>query len=126
MSNQDLGQVLLTRVWVFQAIVAAPTFTILGIAATINLFSTWDTIYDFITFLFTSILAAGIIFIVSVQLRYSNATKALTFRFEVAKSVLATALWIWLMYDAIFGPSSHGSNRGRRIAASSIAVVLLL
>jgi len=128
MSDQDIGNVLLTRAWVFQAIVAAPTFILLGIAAIINLYNTYDTIYDFVTDLSTSILAAGIIFIVAVQRTYSSAGNALTFKFEAAKSVLATALWFWLMCDAIWGPTNHGyyNNREKRIVTSAIAVVLLL
>lgn len=93
----DIGHVFLTRIWLFQAIVAGPTFVLLGIFAIVNLYSTYDTTYDFVTNLCTAILAAGIIFIVLVQQQLPAAGKRLTYRFELAKSVLATALWVWLM-----------------------------
>jgi len=94
----DIGRVFLSKTWIFQAILAGPTFIVLGMCAMI---AVWDTtywsIYDFVTFTFTSIMAAGIIFLVLVQRQLTTAGKLWTFRFEVAKSALATALWIWLM-----------------------------
>ncbi len=127
-SDHSLELVLLTRVWLFQAIVAAPTFVVLGTCAIINMFSTYDTLYDFITHLCTAILAMGIIFVVLVQRKVPTAGKSLTVKFEIAKSVLATSLWIWLMADSIWGPSSHSGygKRETRIVASGFASILLL
>lgn len=128
-SSSPIGHVFLTRIWLFQAIIAAPTFIILGMMAIANMYNTYDTIYDFVTHLCTAILAAGIIFVVLVQKKLPEAGKKLTFLFEVAKSVLATALWVWLMADAIWGPISHGGyrrDRKMRIVTSAIASVLLL
>lgn len=124
-----IGHVFLARIWLFQAVVAAPTFVVLGMLAIVNLYNTYDTIYDFVTHLCTAILAAAIIFVVLVQKQLPGAGKALTFRFEVAKSALATALWLWLMGDAIWGPISHGGyrrDRTMRIVSSAISSILLL
>ncbi|KAK5662137.1 hypothetical protein OQA88_8042 [Cercophora sp. LCS_1] len=128
MANPPLAPILLKKTWLFQAIVAGPTFVILGLCAMIAL---WDggywTIYDFVTDTCTSIMAAGIIFIVLVQRQLgepdADEMKKWTLRFEVAKSGLATGLWVWLMADSIWGPGI--SYRERRIACSAIASVLL-
>ncbi|KAK3936195.1 hypothetical protein QBC46DRAFT_296733 [Diplogelasinospora grovesii] len=128
MADSDLGNVLLTRTWLFQAIVAGPIFVIDGIAAILNLYDTdtWST-YEFIANLFTAILEAGIIFVVLVQRRLPEAGPQLTFHLEVVKSSLATALWIWLMADAIWGPVHHWYYIDRRpgIPASAISSILL-
>jgi hypothetical protein len=52
-------------------------------------------------------MAAAIIFIVLVQLRTRNTAK-LTYGFEFGKSCLATALWLWLVFDSAFGPWQNG------------------
>lgn len=130
LDSEALDQLFLRTVWIFQAIAAGPTFVILGGAAIINLLHTYDAICDFVTHLVTALLAAGVIFIVLVQRKISpeKTSKRLTLKFEVAKSVLATVLWIWLLLDAIFGPSNHYSSVYRvvRIKASVVASLLLL
>ena len=55
--------------------------------------------------------------------------EALTLRFEVAKSGFATALWVWLMLDAVLGPDDHygyTNTRQTRIIAAAVSVILLL
>jgi hypothetical protein len=96
-ATSTLGGVFLTRLWLFQAIVAGPTFVLLGLCASFNLYGGSMAIYDFVTYLFTSMMAAGIIFVVLIQRQFPAAGKRLTFWLEVAKSLLATGLWIWLM-----------------------------
>jgi hypothetical protein len=103
----DIGRAFLTKAWIFQAIIASPTFIFLGAEA---MFAVWEptywTVYDFITFSFTATMAGGIIFLVLVQRQLPNAGKLWTFRFELAKAVIATGLWIWLLYVCIRGTSS--------------------
>jgi hypothetical protein len=83
----------------------------------------------------TGLMAAAIIFITLVQFRTRNPPK-LTFWFEFAKSALATALWLWLVYDSAFGPWQKGwrsegqppekRDRERRYRLMRSAVALLL
>jgi hypothetical protein len=71
---------------------------VLGLCAMFAIWdATWWTVYDFMTFTCTATTAGGIIFLVLVQKKLSNASKLFAFRFELAKSVLATGMWIWLM-----------------------------
>ena len=130
--DQVINRAFLTTAWTFQLVAAGPIFVWLGLVAISNLFYTFDPVVDFITHLFTSVFAAGIFFIVLVQrkLRKEDALNmSLTLRFEVAKLALATALWVWLMMDALFGPADHyGYYHGRktRIIASAVSVLLIL
>ena len=128
-NSRQLVPTFMRTVWLFQAIIAGPIFVLLGLLAVFNMFNTYGRLYDFITHLGTSLLAAGIIFIVVVQRTVGRLEKSLTLRFEVIKSILATALWLWLLLDAIFGPSDHYgyyTPRSRRIAAAAISSILLL
>ncbi|KAK4451520.1 hypothetical protein QBC34DRAFT_436637 [Podospora aff. communis PSN243] len=126
----DIGRAFLTKAWIFQAIIASPNFILLGAEA---MFAVWEptywTVYDFITFSFTATMAGGIIFLVLVQRQLPNAGKLWTFRFELAKAAIATGLWIWLMADALWGPSRRrGWNddfRIRRVIMSAISVNVL-
>ena len=128
--HQPLGRAFLTTIWVFQLVAAGPIFIWLGLAAIFNLFYTFDRAYDFITHLCTSLFAAGIFFIVLVQRKVGNSVgETLTLRFEIAKSGFATALWVWLMLDAVLGPDDHygyRNTRQTRIIAAGVSVILLL
>lgn len=128
--QRNLGRAFLTTSWLFQLIAAGPIFVWLGLAAIFNLFYTFDRAYDFITHLCTSLLAASIFFIVLIQRKLSDgADGPLTLRFEISKSVCATALWVWLILDAIFGPEDHyGYREGRRtrVTAAAVSIILLL
>ncbi|KAK4901470.1 hypothetical protein LTR49_027232, partial [Elasticomyces elasticus] len=108
-----------------------PIFVYLGMLAIFNMFHTFNTLYEFFTHLITAFLAAGIIFIVVVQrtLPPAETAKNLTLRFEVSKSILATALWLWLMFDAVFGPRDHSGYYmpwSQRITVAAISSVLPL
>ena len=129
MENRLLGPHFLRTAWLFQAIVAGPIFFFLGIAAVLNMFNTYDTLSDFITQLCSSLLAGGIIYLVSIQRKLPDErnTAQLTLRFELAKAVLATSLWLWLLLDAIFARHYSGyASRTRRIIAAAISSLLLL
>jgi hypothetical protein len=47
-------------------------------------------------------MALLIMYLVFVQLRVSNASKLLILQIEISKSVLVTALWLWLLIASIF------------------------
>ncbi|KPI37476.1 uncharacterized protein AB675_10374 [Cyphellophora attinorum] len=75
-------------------------------------------------------MAGGIIFTVLLQRKIptGKTSKSMTLRFEILKSVLATALWLWLLLDAIFGPRDHYSyykDRSQRIMVAAISSLLL-
>jgi len=79
------------------------------------------------TFIFTGLMAATIIIIAIIQRSVIlNKTNALWF--EIAKSGLATGLWLWLILDSIFDtyywPTPN--ERHRRTARSAVSVLLLL
>ena len=129
--KQILNRAFLTTAWTFQLVAAGPIFIWLGLAAIFNLFYTFDRVTDFITHLFTSLFAASIFFIVLVQrkLRTQDALdRPLTLKFEIVKLVLAIALWVWLMLDAVFGPEDHYAWKmcQTRITASAVSVILVL
>ena len=75
-----------------------------------------------------ALMAAAIIFIVYVQ-RKAVVTSYQTLIFEGVKSTLATALWLWLILDAAFGPWSRNVNQdwvNRQVARAALSVLLLL
>lgn len=129
--NQPIGQLFLRATWLFQAIVAGPTFVLLGFLAFIDLWSPYaGSIYDFVTHIGTALLAAGIIFLVVIQRKIpaDETITPLMLNFETAKAGLASGLWLWLMLDATLSPRAR-DNQGRlnqtRIAASAISFALL-
>jgi hypothetical protein len=128
---QRVGSTLLKTMWQFQAILAAPTFLMLGFLAFDNMFYSHGLLYEFIAEMFTAIFAGAIIFLVMVQRQLREQAGARwTFRFEVLKAGFAAALWVWFLMDAIFGPASHYSgwysSRERRIASAAVSVILVL
>jgi hypothetical protein len=77
---------------------------------------------------FITFIGAGVLWTVLV-LRYAPTTTRTVFRFELIKSGLATAFWVWLLLDRIFGPLPGYSNsppRNQQIAKASISVVALM
>jgi len=100
----DIAPVFLTKAWLFQAIIAGPTFAVLGFCAMLAMWDgTYWSIYDFVTLLCTATMAGGIIFVAIVQrqLVRDGASAALgrqwALRLEAVKCLLATGLWVWLM-----------------------------
>jgi len=106
-----MGDVMLRTAWIFQAVAASPIFLGMGFFAIQKLFNTKrDRFYDFWADFFCSLLAAGIIFIVMVQaqLSFRKTSKQVTLRFEIAKALIATGLWLWQLIDAAAGPATRG------------------
>ncbi|KAM7193737.1 hypothetical protein V8F33_007671 [Rhypophila sp. PSN 637] len=135
----ELGTILLTRIWLFQVLISTPITLILGACSMFILYDGYTYIYDFVKYLGNTILAMGIIFIVLVQRKLvtggsstflSSATgRKFTFGCETGKSVLATALWAWILLDAIFkhrGDDGHYNPwQVRRIICCCIAFIVL-
>ena len=79
--------------------------------------------------MFISLFAAGIIFAVWIQ-RTVQTSRKVTLYFEGAKSAFATAIWLWLILDAAFGPGIN-RYRGQRprkpmVLRAAISVIVLL
>jgi hypothetical protein len=70
-------------------------------------------------------MAAGIIFIVVVQ-RKAVLGELAQFRFEAAKSLLATSMWLWLFFDSLFAHTRYyEGDRLARVIRAGIASILL-
>lgn len=90
--------------WLFQALIA-------GLLSVLWAVDTWRETrqpsygphaYHVSKELFLAILAAVIVYAVIVQWQYPNPHPKVTARFELAKGLLATAVWLFLLLDAIF------------------------
>ncbi|KAI1859963.1 uncharacterized protein JN550_011774 [Neoarthrinium moseri] len=125
---RSLGETCLHGVWVFQTIAAIPIFLILGFCALSNmLLSSYGALYYFITDFVCSILTAGILFTLFLQKGIKNPSWLMTLRLEILKSGLATALWVWMLMDAIFASGyDYNNGRPRRIKVAIISFTLLL
>jgi hypothetical protein len=80
--------------------------------------------------MFLSLCAAGIIFAVWVQYKVPMSRKV-TLYFEIAKSAFATAIWLWLILDAAFGPGIQryyyvNYPRKPMVIRAAISVFILL
>ena len=125
--HQLLGSAFLRTYWLFQAIFATPIAAALAVSTFVRVLDTHGPVYDVATSLCNAILAAGIVFIVLVQ-RKVPVDKNLTLAFEIAKSVLATTLWVWLMLDAAIGPQSIEDyyKRDTRVGSAAVSSIALL
>jgi membrane-associated HD superfamily phosphohydrolase len=146
--ERSLGQRMVRTAGIFQGLVALPVLLVMGE----NVFEflwyyyyPYSKIYYFMSvyamyFLqsqlifrrrafFNSLLAATIIFVVLVQ-RHPIRSQALRLYLEIAKSTSATAVWLWLLFDSIFGPErsyySTPPSRATRIVAAALSVIVLL
>ena len=75
----------------------------------------------------TGLMGAAILFIILVE-RHPRNTKTSTYYLEIAKSGLATALWLWLLLDSIFGPRytyNPPRPRSRKIIEAVICFFVL-
>ena len=129
-SAPNLGSTFLQTYWLFQAIFAGPISAALAISGFVRLLNTHGPIYDFVTQVCNAMLAGAIVFIVLIQQRMpaNRVSKALTLKLEIAKSMLATGLWVWLMLDAGFGPENEYDyyKRGPRLGSSAVASIVLV
>ncbi|TGO20272.1 hypothetical protein BPAE_0316g00030 [Botrytis paeoniae] len=125
---RSLGQNMAHTVGVFQALIAFPVMIHAGV------FTFWCltldanfTIYEFVNSLSNAFFSASILFIIITQ-RGGNSgdvNKEFMVWLEVAKSGFASAVWLWLLFDGIFGPVHNSYNqpqsRTPRIAQAIIS-----
>jgi hypothetical protein len=107
--ERTLPQRMVRTAGLFQALVALPTMIIMGSYIFQQLFNGYwasTRIYDFITFTFNAFLSAFILFIIIVQRQDAFLSLSPSYKlvFEGLKSGFATAVWLWLLLDACFGP----------------------
>ncbi|KAI1263896.1 hypothetical protein F5Y18DRAFT_437881 [Xylariaceae sp. FL1019] len=134
--TRALGAQALITLGSFQAIIALPVVLFLGGCAFYWLYGDYYSryygrFYYFFDFI-NALLGAGIIFIVLVQ-RKTRLDKVKTLLFEATKSILATAMWLWLLLDTLLGPWQNGLRDGtreramaNRLARTGTAVLILL
>ncbi|KAF3760183.1 hypothetical protein M406DRAFT_334859 [Cryphonectria parasitica EP155] len=99
-----LGPPTLRAAWLFQAILAGPAFVFFGahaLATAYNPYSS-DDLYLSLKDLGLAMFTALIVFILVVQRGYANPAPRVAARLELAKSVLASATWLWVFLDAVF------------------------
>ena len=123
-----LRDTILRTFWLFQLCVSAPVCAALGVSAFVRLVEVHGAVYDFAASLFTSMMAAVIVFILILQRRTfeQGLSIDLTMKFEEAKSALATSLWIWELVDSGIQPTTMWNRRGPRMAAAGISAIVLL
>lgn len=97
-------QVAARTLWLFQALIAG--FLVVSwvkdIPWELDLPSYGANAYPVVRGLFLSILAAMIVYTTIVQWNHPDAHPKVTARLELGKGLIATAMWGWLLLDAIF------------------------
>lgn len=126
-----LGPPALRAAWLFQALVAGPACLLFAIAALWTVYYPYSPpfIYPAIKELFFALFAAGILYILTVQRNYPQPHPRATATFELAKGLLATAAWLWLLLDAVFYRApwySFPVSPKQRTVFVSVSVVVLL
>ncbi|KAE9378989.1 hypothetical protein N431DRAFT_450906 [Stipitochalara longipes BDJ] len=75
--------------------------------------------------MFISLFASGVVFAVWIQ-RSVRMSRKVTLYFEIAKCGFATAIWLWLILDAAFGPGYWGDYpRKPMVFRAAISVIVL-
>ncbi|KFY18663.1 hypothetical protein V493_08435 [Pseudogymnoascus sp. VKM F-4281 (FW-2241)] len=126
MTNQ-----ILRAAGLFQALLTAPIALTLGFLAFAELWDNYQTIYRFLTYTVNGLLAAIILFILLIQDRMPSLSASVSFILEVAKSLLATAMWLWLVLDSAYAEHRNGyrepsNDRFLRVVRAFIAGFALL
>ncbi|KAG9238173.1 hypothetical protein BJ875DRAFT_480627 [Amylocarpus encephaloides] len=99
--SYNLHERIFRTLCVFQALIALPAMFSMGSYAMGNvLYPYYPDLYAFVKYFCISFLAAGILFIIIVE-RYHKSTPRIIFCLEMSKSILATLVWIWILFDAI-------------------------
>ncbi|KFY17007.1 hypothetical protein V492_00951 [Pseudogymnoascus sp. VKM F-4246] len=126
MTNQ-----ILRAAGLFQALLTTPIALTLGFLAFTQLWDNYDTIYRFLTYTVNGLLATIILFILLIQDRMPRLSANISFILEVAKSLLASTMWLWLVLDSAL--ADHGNryrepsnDRFVRVVRSFIAGFALL
>ncbi|OBT44607.1 hypothetical protein VE00_05841 [Pseudogymnoascus sp. WSF 3629] len=126
MTNQ-----ILRAAGLFQALLTTPIALTLGFLAFVQLWDNYETIYRFLTYTVNGLLATIILFILLIQDRMPSLTAKISFVLEAAKSLLATAMWLWLVLDSAFANHDTryrepSNDRFLRIVRAFIAGFALL
>ncbi|KAK3680295.1 hypothetical protein LTR78_000673 [Recurvomyces mirabilis] len=116
--------------WIIQFCVAISTTFVYTIAAILILFfngiNTFSLAYAFVTDVSIASAAGTVTWTIVCQFRHAK-NHAATRQYEIRKSSLATFVWIWLMFDAVFGPLSRlGDGRYQRKRIASAVSLLLV
>jgi len=129
-SALPLAYLFLRTLWIFQALAAIPILVLLGLGAVTQFFDTFETVYNLIRSLLVALMASAIIFIVLIQHSLSTeyTSRHLTMISEMAKSALATGMWLWLMLDSVLNNTNNYRffDRSVRMQASGFVAVVLL
>lgn len=127
------GHAAARTLWFFQAFVAGllSILWILDILREIDHPSYGSDGYPASKDLLLAILAAIIMYTVIVQWQYSDPHPKMIAKFELAKGLLATVIWLWVLLDAIFYIPSHPyyydpycRYRAVRIKFSAISIAI--
>ncbi|KAK2607026.1 hypothetical protein N8I77_005735 [Diaporthe amygdali] len=127
------GHAAARTLWLFQAFVAGllSILWILDILREIDHPSYGSDGYPASKDLLLAILAAIIMYTVIVQWQYSDPHPKIIAKFELAKGLLATVIWLWVLLDAIFYIPSHPyyydpycRYRAVRIKFSAISIAI--
>ncbi|KAK4553836.1 hypothetical protein LTR86_009011 [Recurvomyces mirabilis] len=116
--------------WIIQTSFAISTTLVYTVAAILILFfngiNTFSLAYAFITDVCIATAAGIVTRTIICQFRHAKDQAAIR-RYEIWKSSLATFVWIWLMFDAAFGPLSRlGDGRYQRKRMASAVSLLLV
>lgn len=134
----QLAPAVVRTALVFQVLIAAPFLILLGREGWLMVDSDFNgpsSAYQPVRDLALALIAAVILFILVVQKSYAKPPARLTAQFELAKGILATVAWIWLLLDTIFcspdgyryGPiGPYGMDRKARIIFTAASVSILL
>lgn len=103
-SPRHPGHAAVRILWIFQAVIAA--FLIIlwvpDIVVGVNQPRYGADAYPVLRELALSILAASIVYTVIAQWKHPDPHPRVTARLELVKGLVATAMWAWLLLDAIF------------------------
>ncbi len=117
------AQVYLSAIWVLQGLQQFLSLHASGRPGLGYFWNAYVTIWQIVNYF----ISFGVILIVIVQHRLPGATgrptsKKQALGFEVAKSVLVTVSWLWLLLNAIFSHRSVGWEDERKRAIIGAAV----
>ncbi|KAN0115150.1 hypothetical protein V8E51_004694 [Hyaloscypha variabilis] len=123
-----LPEQMVRTVGIFQGLLALPVLLFTAAVALQALAYAYDYVYEFTASMFLCLFASGIIFGVWIQ-RSVRMSRKVTLYFELAKSGFATAIWLWLILDAAFGPGIHryrgNGPRKPMVLRAAISVIVL-
>ncbi|KAH8749215.1 hypothetical protein F5883DRAFT_232405 [Diaporthe sp. PMI_573] len=99
-----LGHVAARTLWLFQALIAGCLAIVWwnDILWEVERPSYGANAYPVIRELFLTLLAAMIVYAVIVQWHHPDPHPRVTARLELGKGLIATAVWGWLLLDAVF------------------------